>query len=255
MFESSLFASRRNAPPRRRALSFLAAFSLNVGVILTVLVVQAWNIEALPDPAERTAFYEVITVQMPESGGSPPPRPPAPEPTPPKPPPSEPVQPTVVEELEEVEEEPVVADTVPLDELLPTYDDIAGSGLPGSVGEGTGEGVLPGEGTGLGEGEGFGEGETLYEVGGDVTKPEKVYGPPPLYPESARRARLQGTVVVEAIIDRNGEVTDVRVLKGMPGGLDRAAIEAVSDWRFTPATRQGEPVPVVFRLTVQFSLT
>jgi len=91
-------------------------------------------------------------------------------------------------------------------------------------------------------------------VGGDVTRPEKLSGPSPQYTEIARRARIQGIVIVEAIIDRSGSVTNVRVLKPLPMGLDQAAVEAVQAWKFKPATLNGQPVDVFYNLTVRFEL-
>jgi TonB family protein len=91
-------------------------------------------------------------------------------------------------------------------------------------------------------------------VGGDVTAPERVSGPQPVYTREAREARIQGVVIVEAVVDREGRVGSVRVLKSLPMGLDEAAVEAVRQWRFRPATRSGEPVPVYYVLTVNFRL-
>jgi protein TonB len=65
---------------------------------------------------------------------------------------------------------------------------------------------------------------------------------------------MQGTVIVEAIIDQQGQVTSVRVLKSLPMGLDNAAAEAVKKWRFRPAELNGKPVTVYFVLTVNFTL-
>jgi len=58
----------------------------------------------------------------------------------------------------------------------------------------------------------------------------------------------------EAIIDTGGNVTNVRVLKGLPMGLDRAAVEAVQKWKFKPATLEGRPVKVYYVLTVNFQV-
>jgi protein TonB len=91
-------------------------------------------------------------------------------------------------------------------------------------------------------------------VGGDVTRPEKLSGPTPQYTEIARRARIQGVVIVEAIIDKKGQVTDVRVIRPLPMGLDQAAADAVRQWRFRPATLNGKPVDVFYSLTVNFQL-
>ncbi len=91
-------------------------------------------------------------------------------------------------------------------------------------------------------------------VGGDVKPPEKIFYPSPQYTEIARKARIQGVVIVEAIIDKEGKVTNVKVLKGLPMGLDQAAVDAVSRWTFKPATLNGKPVAVIYNLTVNFQL-
>lgn len=91
-------------------------------------------------------------------------------------------------------------------------------------------------------------------IQGDVRAPVKVYAPPPVYTEHARRARVSGLVIVEAVIDQAGAVTEVNVLKGLPLGLDRAAVDAIQEWIFEPATLNGRPVSVLYNLTVNFQL-
>lgn len=91
-------------------------------------------------------------------------------------------------------------------------------------------------------------------VGGDVTRPEKIGGEAPVYTEMARQSRLQGVIILEAIIDERGDVANVRILKGLPMGLDKAAVSAVSGWKFKPATRNGVPVKVYYVLTVNFQM-
>jgi periplasmic protein TonB len=91
-------------------------------------------------------------------------------------------------------------------------------------------------------------------VGGDVQAPVKTFAPPPQYTEIARKARIQGVVIVQAIIDKEGNVTNVKVLKGLPMGLDQSAVEAIKKWKFDPATLNGKPVAVYYNLTVNFQL-
>jgi TonB family protein len=89
---------------------------------------------------------------------------------------------------------------------------------------------------------------------GSILPPEKVYAPQPRYTEEARKARIQGVVILQAVIDAVGNVTRVKILKGLPEGLAESAVETVEQWRFKPATLDGEPVPVYLNLTVSFSL-
>ena len=87
-------------------------------------------------------------------------------------------------------------------------------------------------------------------VGANVTAPLRIFAPQPQYTEEARRARVQGVVILQAIVDCRGNVTDITVLKGLPLGLTEAAIDAISRWRFEPARLDGRPVSVYYNLTV-----
>jgi protein TonB len=90
-------------------------------------------------------------------------------------------------------------------------------------------------------------------VGELVRAPQKIVDVRPVYPEFARVARVQGTVVLEAVLDKNGRVEQVRVLKSAPL-LDQAAIDAVRRWQYTPSTLHGVPVEVLMTITVTFNL-
>lgn len=98
------------------------------------------------------------------------------------------------------------------------------------------------------------EGPVRFVAGGNITEPVKISAPQPIYPEAARRARMQGVVVLECIIDKQGNVKSVKVLRGMPLGLTDAAVNAVKKWKFKPSTLNGKPVEVIYVLTVRFSL-
>ncbi len=91
-------------------------------------------------------------------------------------------------------------------------------------------------------------------VTGEVTKPVKIHAPQPSYTEIARKARIQGLVIVQAIIDKRGDVTNVKVLKGLPMGLAEEAVKTIKLWKFKPATLRGKPVDVYYNLTVNFKL-
>jgi protein TonB len=98
------------------------------------------------------------------------------------------------------------------------------------------------------------EPEGPLRVGGDVKAPDVTRRVEPKYTDTARKAHITGVVVVEAIIDKNGNVDHVKVLKGLSMGLNEAATDAVKQWKFRPGTLNGEPVDVIFNLTVNFTL-
>jgi periplasmic protein TonB len=101
-------------------------------------------------------------------------------------------------------------------------------------------------------GEGLGQGP--LQLGDGIVPPKKIFDPRPLYTEEARQARVQGTVILQAVVDAQGNVTDVKILKGLPLGLQESAIQTVKTWKYEPATRGGEPVAVYLNLVVNFSL-
>jgi protein TonB len=126
-------------------------------------------------------------------------------------------------------------------------------GVKGGVVGGELGGQLGGAGAGK-AGNGAGDQNAPLRVGGDVKAPTVTSKPEPKYTEPARHARVTGVVVVEAVINRQGAVEDVKVLKGLPMGLSEEAVAAVRRWRFKPGTLNGEPVDVIFSLTVNFKM-
>lgn len=96
--------------------------------------------------------------------------------------------------------------------------------------------------------------EDPLHVGGEVTEPIEIARTKPEYPEAARRARLQGIVLLEAIIDKDGAVRSVRVLSGIDPLLDTSAMRAVQEWKYRAATFRGHPVPVYLTVTVKYTL-
>jgi protein TonB len=90
-------------------------------------------------------------------------------------------------------------------------------------------------------------------VGGNVPMPKKIRDVKPVMPELAASARVQGVVIIEAVIDEAGRVAEARVLRSIPL-LDQAALDAVRQWMFTPTVIDGKTVPVIITMTVQFQL-
>lgn len=88
----------------------------------------------------------------------------------------------------------------------------------------------------------------------ESNRPVKVHDVAPQYPDLAREARIQGVVILKTLIDDEGNVADIEVLKSLPMGLSEAAVDAVRQWKFKPATVDGTPVPANHNVTVNFKL-
>jgi protein TonB len=93
----------------------------------------------------------------------------------------------------------------------------------------------------------------VVRVGQGVREPKRIAGAPPEYPPLARSARVQGVVILEAVIDAQGTIELVKVLKSVPL-LDGAAVAAVKGWRYTPTLLNGVPVSVLMTITMNFTL-
>jgi protein TonB len=93
----------------------------------------------------------------------------------------------------------------------------------------------------------------VIRVGGKVDPPRQTYATELKYPAIARAARVEGVVVIDAIIDEQGNVVQAHVVSG-PGLLIGAALESVRKWKYEPTRLNGEPVSVEMRVQVHFSL-
>ena len=87
-----------------------------------------------------------------------------------------------------------------------------------------------------------------------VTAPHATYSPDPTYPEKERRARHRGTVVLTLVVDPDGLPRDIRVSRTLSSEFDKAAVNAVKNWKFTPATRDSKPIAVEIDVEVAFRL-
>lgn len=140
----------------------------------------------------------------------------------------------------------------PLSNILGPASNGTGSG--GGIGSGSGGGVGSGNGPGAGPGRGGGYGGGVFRVGGGVTAPRALYDPEPEYSEEARKAKYQGSVILWAVIDANGRPQQLKVARSLGMGLDEKAIEAVRNWKFEPAKKDGQPVAVQVNIEVNFRL-
>jgi len=155
---------------------------------------------------------------------------------------------------------------VPPNIKLPTQGDLGdpmskvlgppsnGTGAGGGIGSGYGGGVGSGTGPGVGPGHGGGYGGGAYRVGGGVSAPKALFSPDPEYSEEARKAKYQGTVVLWLVVDASGRPQQIRVQRSLGMGLDEKAIEAVKQWKFDPARKDGQAVPVMINVEVNFRL-
>jgi TonB family protein len=138
--------------------------------------------------------------------------------------------------------------------VMPAAPPSNGTGSGGGIGAGSGGGVGVGHGAGVGAGSGGGIGGGVYKVGGGISAPQAISSPDPDYTEEARRAKKQGTCVLWLIVDAAGRPRDIKVVRGLGLGLDAKALEAVKQWRFQPALKDGKPVDVQISVEVEFHL-
>ena len=129
----------------------------------------------------------------------------------------------------------------------------AGPGKNGGIGDGDGTGVGPGKGPGAGPGHDGGiAGQSGFQ--GSLTEPVLLYKVDPEYSEEARKAKIQGVVMVRAVIDAHGKLQNIAVAQGLGMGLDERAIAAVEKWKFRAGMRNGRPVATSALIQLTFRL-
>jgi TonB family protein len=130
----------------------------------------------------------------------------------------------------------------------------AGPGKHGGIGDGDGTGVGPGAGPGAGLGRDGGIASAQTGFQGSATEPVLLWKSEPEYTDEARKAKIQGVVIVRAEIDARGQVQNISVAQGLGLGLDERAIAAVQKWRFRAGTRNGRPVSTSALIHLTFRL-
>jgi TonB family protein len=126
----------------------------------------------------------------------------------------------------------------------------SGPGGPGGIGTGCCDGVGNSAGPHLGSGP-----PGIYPAGKmGVTVPQAIYSPEPAFSDEARKMKQQGIVQLLLVVGKDGHAYDIRVRQSLGMGLDEKAMEAVSHWRFRPATLNGQPVATQIAVEVDFHL-
>lgn len=209
--------------------------------------------------AEEATTARVVWVAMPGpsggGGGSKATTPPPPKLTPPP----------ATRTLETSAPTPIPTEIAPPVPAEPAPDvaaiaDTSSSGAMGTTaaapGNGPGNGAGPGDGDGAGPGKNKGFGGDAYRPGNGVTTPVPIERGRPAYTAEAVRARAQGVMTVECVVEPDGACGELRIVRGFtpPFGLDQQALAAARRWRFRPGTRDGEPVPVLINLEIEFNI-
>jgi protein TonB len=238
--------------PRGQQMLTLAASAIAHATALAVLFVLPllYFTDQLPNPPDMMAF--VVDAPAP------------PPPPPPPPPPGAPQRRESVKPQVKQVVPPVAAAPVPVEapetiapEPLPSVPVQQFGGVEGGVAGGIAGGVLGGV--------------AMMpspppppppppsppaqpvRVGGDIEAPTLVHRVDPEYPSIAVGGKIEGMVILEATVDERGAVEDVRVLRSHPL-LDRAAVDAVKQWRYKPLQLNGQATPFILTVTVSFNL-
>lgn len=250
MFETSIVVTRE--APRRKVGLFTVSIAGHTVVVAAMIGVSLARI-GFPERSPRQMVDVILApvVKVPPPIGVPRPAAAAPRPAAQK---SQAVvtAPQVVPPDIPVVPRSTSADMVP---IATSSDAISGQVPSGTTGIGGGQaGSRDGVPGGVGDTASVPEPATeIYRVGSGVSQPIVIHRVQPVYPPLALRAHMQGSVTVQCIVNRSGEIRDVAVIRSSFGAFEQSAVDAVRRWRFTPGMLAGKPVDTIFELTVNFS--
>lgn len=233
-------ADADSAQRRRPALTAAASIAVHAVALLAVVIVPLLSDDRLPEAAAEVQAFFAAPLEI----AAPPPPPPPPSPA-------------RVAPREAVRPAPATAFTAPVEvptEIVPEAGLDLGldGGVAGGVEGGVPGGVVGGVVGGLPDAPPPPPVRPV-RVGGVVKEPTRVKYVPPVYPNLAVTGRIEGTVVLECVVDLRGRVQKAEVLRSVPL-LDDAALEAVKQWIYSPTLIDGVPVPVIMTVTVNFRL-
>jgi len=221
---------------------FTGSVPISIGVhfivVTVLLIIPLTATLELPDPAAHLPDYMRVA--------PPPPPPPAP---------SVPVRPATAPQTNDAPTNLAVAplsapDAIRPESAPPVVPDL---GLPPGAGLPEGVGLVIGDKPGPVPPPDPPRPAGPVRVADLPVTPRKIGDVRPVYPEIARAAHLEGTVIMEAVLDTTGRVTQLRVIQSAPM-FDQAALDAVRQWRYTPSLYGGRPVSVLMTITVRFTL-
>lgn len=233
------FATRVGEKEQGRAWVWPVTAGLHALAALAIVVVPLLGPEGLPDQSTSVVKAFFVAPAL------------APAPPPPPPPAAKAAVPTRT--LPKATS-PAFTAPVQVPDSLPTEASLdvgLEGGVPGGVEGGVPGGVVGGVVGGIEDAPP--PPPQVVHVGGVVHEPKKLRDVAPAYPMIARTARVQGLVILECVINPQGRVEGVHVLRGVPM-LDEAAVAAVKQWVYTPTLYRGVPVSVVLTVTVNFVL-
>ena len=241
----------------RRGRAFIASLTLHGVALFLVLAVMAWVpksalLQVMPPEKVDLVFVQADGPGGGGGGGN-----------------TKPDPPRKLEMKAELPKpiviEPVTTDTPPPTLVAPiqthaaviqTAGSVIGLSAAPSLGTGPGTGAGPGKGPGIGPGSNGGFGDGAMGPGSGAQPPTLLRGVDPKYTTEAMRAKIQGVVTLEALVGPDGAVKDVRVVKSLDraNGLDQEAMKSAREWRFSPATYQGQTVSFLVIIEMTFNL-
>lgn len=244
MFEHAVIA-HPVAASRRQLILFPVSVALHSALILSALFATIWRIEfPRHTPAQVQSFR--LSAPLPPLAVAPPPRS---------------VERTTAEVIPR--QSAVTPQIIPHETPATVTEPVKG-GVPEGSERGIPEGTVGGTDGGVPDGviggvrvespPGLPAQEAPMPVGGEVLPPTIIHRVAPGYPAAAQRMGMQGSVTVQAIIDRNGQLRNVAVLRSTSPLFNDAAVAAVGQWKFLPGSMRGRPVDTIFELKILFKM-
>jgi protein TonB len=236
----SLVLTEPESHAARRSATLLTSILIHAVLATVIVVVPILLYNSLPEPGDGVRAFFVAPADIPP-------------PPPPPPPPAAGSRVTRVPAAPRPVEPSAFVAPIEIPEAIVPEEGLdlgVEGGVPGGVEGGVPGGVLGGVVGGLAQ---AAPEPPRVRVGGAIVAPKLLHRVSPEYPQLAAQARVQGLVILEAIVGIDGRVKSARVLRGQPL-FDAAAIEAVNQWRYAPLLLNGVPTEFVLTVTVQFNL-